>query len=601
MITQLSIQGLAIIDTLDIGFAPGFNVITGETGAGKSILIRALGFLTGAKASADAVRSGWESATVAGEFIVPKNHPSLTQMAELGLPVEDGDLVTLLLRRQIHKTGRSHAWINDVPVATTSLKSLGTLLVDVFAQHENQRLLNPNAHIEYVDSFLDQPALRENVRELGKRAWEQVSALSAQLLALEDGRKQSDYLTFRYQELEKFSPSPEDYAEVRAYCDQAETARKSRDPVAAALALLEGQDDRVSPLDVGRELVKALGASSALESYKERAAGCLRELDDLSYELGKLLSTMEFDETRLEESTQRLFGYQELFRKHAAKDIEGLVGQTEALKAQLAAIHSASDRLEDGLDTLLKTAKALKQACEKLTIARLQAAQTIKSEVERELHELQMPGSVFQAEFAPTARPLPDLAFEGLDPALSKKWASVRALAEGLSDHGAERAQFFLSANPGEPPMPLSKTASGGELSRIMLALKKALAADAETCVLVFDEIDSGISGRVADVVGRKMKELCASFQVICISHLPQVAVYADLHLLVAKTGKSDRTQSSIVPLSKEESAREIARLISGKEVSSSSLAHAKSLIAAAHSARRGKLSQKTPISSALR
>lgn len=595
MITQLSIKGLAIIDTLDIGFAPGFNVITGETGAGKSILIRALGFLTGAKASADAVRSGWDSATVAGEFIVPKNHPSLAQMAELGLPVESGESVTLLLRRQIHKTGRSNAWINDVPVATTSLKALGTLLVDVFAQHENQRLLNPNAHIEYVDSFLDEPTLRESVRTLGKRTLEQVGALADQLAALEDGRKQSDYLTFRYQELEKFAPTAEDYAEVRAYCDQAETARKSRDPVATALAILEGEGDRVSPLDVGRELVKALGASPTLENYKERAAGCLRELDDLSYELGKLLSTMEFDEERLDESTKRVFGYQELFRKHATKDIEGLVRQTEGLKAQLTAIHSASELLEEGLDALLKTAKSLKQACEKLTIARLQAAATIKSEVERELHELQMPGSVFQAEFTPSARPLPELAFEGLEPALGKKWDTVRDLAEGLSDHGAERAQFFLSANPGEPPMPLSKTASGGELSRIMLALKKALAADAETCVLVFDEIDSGISGRVADVVGRKMKELCANFQVICISHLPQVAVYADQHLLVAKTGKGDRTQSSIVPLSKEDSAREIARLISGKDVSSSSVAHAKSLIAAAHASKRAKRSEKRP------
>jgi len=180
----------------------------------------------------------------------------------------------------------------------------------------------------------------------------------------------------------------------------------------------------------------------------------------------------------------------------------------------------------------------------------------------------------------------------GMSPELVPRWEKVRKVLAGLSEYGAEKAQFYLSANPGEPPMPLSRVASGGELSRIMLALKKALAADAETCVLVFDEIDSGISGRVADVMGRKMRELTESFQVICISHLPQVAVYADSHFLVTKKGKGDRTQSSIVPLSKQESAEEIARLLSGQDVSASSLANAKTLIASAKAAKK----KKTPL-----
>jgi DNA repair protein RecN (Recombination protein N) len=587
MITQLSIQGLAIIDTLQIDFATGFNVITGETGAGKSILIRALNFLTGGKASPDVVRSGWQAATVSGEFVVPRAHKSVAQLAELGIELEQGPSVTLLLRRQVQSKGRSQAWINDIPVALPSLRVVGHSLLDVFAQHENQKLLNAGDHVDYVDSFLDSPGLREAVRTAGRLCNQTLATLTELLEGALDKQRQSDYLSFRHEELKKFEPSQHDFETIEAYCRQAEGFRKHRDPVAGALALLEGSDGAEPPSGVIREVGKALAGVTEGAALRERVLACARELDDVGFELGRILAGMEFDEQRLEQCQERLYGYQDLFRKHSVRDIEALMTQAQSIAAELGGLSNIEERLEEEVTRLEVAARQLKAAAEKLSVARMQAAQAIKEDVERELEELHMRGSVFQAEFTAVRRELP--ALPGMAPELARRWEKLQAVLAGVSEHGAEKAQFFLSANPGEPPLPLSRVASGGELSRIMLALKKALAADAETCVLVFDEIDSGISGRVADVMGRKMRELTENFQVICISHLPQVAVYADSHFLVTKKGKGDRTQSSIVPLSKQESAEEIARLLSGRDVSASSLANAKTLIASAKATKKKK------------
>ncbi len=589
MITHLSIQGLAIIDSLQIDFTNGFNVITGETGAGKSILIRALNFLTGGKVTADAVRTGWDAATVSGEFVVPREHRVVNVLEQIGIPLEPGPQLVLLLRRQLHAKGRSQAWVNDTPVTLPSLRAVGITLVDVFAQHENQRLLNPNEHITYVDSFLDDSALRDSVRRLGRECNEKVQALASSLRSFEDKKRQSDYLSFRAQELRNFDPSSEDFTSVRDFCESAEGFRKTRDPMARALGVLEAEQGSEAPSHLVREAAKSLAQFQLTEpvcrDLHQRLLVCASELDDVSFELGRLLSSMEFDEGKLEQSQERLFGYQELFRKHSVREVGDLVQQLQTLESELSLLSSMDKKLSADLAALHASALALVDACDNLTVARFQAAQIIASEVERELADLHMPGSIFQAEFHPVDRALPELDWTGFDPALVRQWEKVSSLLEGVSESGAQKAHFLLSANPGEPPLPLSRVASGGELSRIMLALKNALATDAETCVLVFDEIDSGISGRVADVVGKKMRSLSKAVQVLCISHLPQVAVYADAHFLVTKKGKGDRTQSSIVPLTKEESAREIARLLSGREVSTSSLANAKNLIASAQAA----------------
>jgi len=307
------------------------------------------------------------------------------------------------------------------------------------------------------------------------------------------------------------------------------------------------------------------------------------KIDDLSFEVGKILTSLDLDEGRLEEAQSRLFGYQDLFRKHGVQEVKALINEKARLKSELEWLESGHQKLRELIHLIRMRIDALQVAGRALTESRKQAGRKIKKQVEAELHELVMPGAVFSVEFFPLLRSLsgPDLTAFGRE--IAGEWEELTDSLARIGESGAERGQFFLSPNPGGPSLPLERIASGGELSRIMLALKKALAADAETCVLVFDEIDAGISGRIADVVGKKMRELASDFQVICISHLPQVAVYADAHFCVKKQRvEKGRTESCIIKLSLDESAREIARLLSGAEVSEPSLKNARNLIAKA-------------------
>jgi DNA repair protein RecN (Recombination protein N) len=289
---------------------------------------------------------------------------------------------------------------------------------------------------------------------------------------------------------------------------------------------------------------------------------------------------LEVDESKIEEAHKRVFGYQELFRKHGAREVEELVGIQDKLKRDCLSQEDLALDLQKELESLVKEAEELSRSAKTLSNQRLKAANRIKKAVESELSELAMPGVLFDVLWEETEGKDWDLDFSGLDnKRLVELSTELCGYLKNLGPDGFEQVEFMLAANPGEPLLPLLKVASGGELSRIMLALKKALVADADTCVLVFDEIDTGISGRVADVVGKKMNDLSKAFQVLCISHLPQVAVYADAHFLVKKESKAKRTESTIIKLSREDSTAEIARLLSGSEVSKAGLANARALM----------------------
>jgi DNA repair protein RecN (Recombination protein N) len=593
---------LAIIDSLTIEFSPGFNVITGETGAGKSILIRALHFLMGAKAGSDSVRQGSSQATVTGEFSVPRNHPALGVLQELGIPFDDSDEVPILVRRQLTAKGRSQSWVNDTTVTSPSLRELGMTLVDVFGQHENQRLMEVARHVDYLDAFLADSRLRDRYRQANAACTGLWTDLRALVDKIQDRSRNSDYLSFRLDALGEFAPSVEDYERTVEFCRSAERSVMLRESMGRALQCLDGDGEAGTSKalwEASRLLGQAathLGASAeasdpatppetpdeqagTLAELQDRAARVATELDDLTFDLGKQVSRLECDEGELEAAQNRLFGYQDWFRKTQVRGIEPLVAEWERLRAELETLNHASERIGERVIQWHAACRQLGEAAEMLGKARREAAGRLKGRIEDELHELAMPGARFETEFNPAGRTLAavDLGAFGEDLVSLGEQAAGWMTATG--ETGAERAQFLLASNQGESMLPLARVASGGELSRVLLSLKKALAADAETCVLVFDEIDTGVSGRVADVVGRKIRELAGSFQVICISHLPQVAVYADSHFLVRKEDRGERTESSIVRLSREESAREIARLLSGAEVSSPSLANAKSLI----------------------
>jgi DNA repair protein RecN (Recombination protein N) len=591
MLTSLNIQGLAIIESLAIDFGRGFNVITGETGAGKSILIKALGFLLGAKATAEHVRSGRDAATVTGQFLVPRTHRAIAVLDRLGIPVEDlGDeqKTRLIIRRQITSRGRSQAWLNDVPVTLTAMKELSEALVDVFAQHEHQRILDPVEHLGFVDQFITDRRVIQDYAAIWDRVQDIMRDLSKAADTFRNGHRDLDYLQFRIKELREFSPSPEDFSATSDRCSRADKLLRISGAIQKIQQLLDegaGGDPLTKTLREASRILTTLSKSEeSAATLALEAANIAERLDELSMAVGRLSSGGDLDERDLEAAQERLAGYQSLLRKTGAHDISALMSEWDRLAGELDFIESAATRAGELLEKLGNELVLLAEQASKLGQARQKAAQIVTRKIEAELKELAMAGASLVVSFDDVKRPPSSVDMAGFGEGHVSVWNELSQTLSGFGPDGAESAHFLLAANPGEPPMPLEKIASGGEVSRIMLALKRALAAGADTCILVFDEIDTGISGRVADIVGKKLAELAKNFQVICISHLPQVAAYAETHFKVAKTTRGSRTESTIVSLSPKESTEEIARLLSGTDVTPSSIANAKQLITRARS-----------------
>ena len=581
MLTHLTIQGLAIIESLAIDFTTGFNVITGETGAGKSILIKALSLLLGGKASAESVRRGFEQATVSGRFLIRAEHQALALLKSWGVNIErDGDQFAVIIRRVVSSKGRSSAWVNEVPVTTGALKELASSLIDVFGQHDSHRLLDSHHHSACLDQFVEPKSL---VKQLHER-YEQASASMRELRhfveeATGKGRD-VDYLAFRLAELNEFKPTADDYAGVKDLTERARLAAGISTALRNAQELIE-DDTGDSVARRLRELSRALhqARSQELDELATTATEIAGSIDELSFAIGRAAGKLDISEDDIDQAESRIAGYQSLFRKHNASSVEELALAWDKLRDQVSALENAADHVKGLLKRLSDEVAKVIKASGELAAARRKASEVVAKRVERELSDLAMPSAKFSVEFAPVSRSVPvtDLSVFG-EEAVST-WSEILDDWTSLSDVGSERAEFYLAANKGEASLPLSKVASGGEVSRIMLALKKALVVGAETCVLVFDEIDTGISGRVADIVGQKIAELSGYCQIICISHLPQVAAYADRHYIVRKTEGKDRTESSIIPLSKTERLEEVARLLSGDKLTKASLEHAKSLI----------------------
>ncbi len=326
MITRLEIQGLAIIDRLSIEFSPGFNVITGETGAGKSILIKGINLLMGAKAAPDQVRKGCDAATITGEFWVPSNHKALLAMEKLGItPDREESGTAILLRRQIGQKSRSQCWVNDTPVTSQALRELGVTLIDVFGQHENQRLMDESQHVRYLDdSPCPDPTLLEKVRHLYEACSAQVKEIETGLNLLRTGDRNRDYVSFRLEALKEFSPTQEDFERISALCREKDRAIGLRDTLVTAVHLLDGADTELSPGKAVREAARLLGKVppdlvGSVADLRERACDLATDLDDLSFELGKVASSFDINEEELEAAQARLFGYQDLFRKQGVR------------------------------------------------------------------------------------------------------------------------------------------------------------------------------------------------------------------------------------------------------------------------------------------
>ena len=558
MLSLLHIENIAIIESAEIAFEPGFNVLTGETGAGKSIVIDAISAVLGQRTSRELIRTGAKSALVTAVFT---GLPKLKWLEDAGFPQGE----ELLLQREISGDGRNVCRLDGRPLTVAQLRELGKQLLDIHGQHDGQQLLDPACHLSYLDSFGRTGKLLEHYR----RAYEAVQARKKQIAALEmdeaERARRVDALTYQINELERADLKAGEDEELDERRRLLRSAGKLMDAVQEAEFALTGSEDSQGACDLIAQAEDAIGRVSrlteplaelgeklsALRCAADDAAECLR---DMSREL-------DFSPGELDQIEGRLDLIYRLKKKYGATVTE-MLDYLEHSRQELEQIQDADDtivRLTAKLDGERAQAKEMGEA---LTEARKKAAGKLQKRVQEELRQLDMPKVRFETEFLPS---------EGED---------------GMDASGMDKVQFLMSANVGEALKPIQKVASGGELARIMLALKNVLAEDDGIGSLVFDEVDTGVSGRAAQKVAEKMADVARHKQVLCVTHLPQIAAMADAHFSVEKGEREGRTYTRVERLSQEGREEELSRLIGGAQVSEALRRSAAELLANAQKYR---------------
>ncbi|HET7229637.1 MAG TPA: DNA repair protein RecN [Longimicrobium sp.] len=551
MLTELRIRNFALIDKLSVRLGPGLNVLTGETGAGKSIIVGALSLLLGERASSDVVRSGEDRASIEGVFEVDGRDDLAKLLDERGIDVEDG---TIVLKREVAAEGRSRAWVNGSPATASLLGEIGRLLVDLHGQHEHQTLLRRDEQRAILDAYAGNAALLAEVRTTHGTTVE----LRRQVADLERRRREAlqraDFLRFQADEIEKAALTP---GEEDALEDEARRLSHSEELTSLSAQLydaLTGSDRSIvgSLGGMGRTLDHLVRIDPAQESSRELYDTAYYALQELGDRMERYAQTVEHDPARLDEIRRRQDLIFRLRTKYGGT-VEEVVETGRQAREELDLVDGADFELGALQKRMAAAAADLARLSAGLTERRTEAAARLAQEVNAVLPDLGMAGGGFEVAHLPLAEPA---AF------------------------GAEEIEFRVSLNRGFEPKPLSFVASGGEMSRIMLALKTILARLDEVPTLVFDEVDAGIGGRVALQVGDKMREVAGSHQVFAITHLPQIASRATVHLLVSKQDRADgRTATEVTALGDDERIREIARMLGGDPESAVSLEHARELL----------------------
>ena len=556
MLSRLSIRDVVLIERLELEFASGLGVLTGETGAGKSILLDSLGLALGARAEARLVRHGADQASVTAEFDVDVDHPAYALLDEHGLALAGEPL---MLRRQLGVDGRSRAFINDQSVSVSLLRKVGDELVEVHGQFDNQRLLNPATHIGLLDAHGGHGSLSAAVHAAYHVWRDAVMECQRAEDEMEAARRDEEFLRHAVEELGKINPAE----------GEEESLAQERQMLMHGEKLLDALSSASKALDGGRGVERMLrDAVRALEPVSEKADGLLdpvlKALDQAaehtSQALGELDSAanrVDLDPRHLEQVEERLFALRALARKHNV-DVTALAGLYEKLAAQLAGIEDGGLRLAALKRAEIQARAAYGEAAGVLSQARKEAAGGLDKAVCEELKPLKL-GS---ADFRTTLQTISE----------EQDW----------TERGWDRVAFEIATNAGAPAGPLNKIASGGELSRFMLALKVVLAQSDKVPTLVFDEVDSGIGGAVADAVGSRLSQLGRDVQVLVVTHSPQVAARGAVHLHVSKAEDGGQVRTSVRALNAAERADEIARMLAGKSVTTEARAAAESLLAGA-------------------
>ncbi|WP_338470208.1 DNA repair protein RecN [Niallia sp. XMNu-256] len=556
MLSELSIKNFAIIETLSISFEKGLTVLTGETGAGKSIIIDAIHLLVGGRGSSDFVRHGENRAEIEGLFLLEKStHPVISKAQELGIDIEDEMIV---LRREITKSGKSVCRINGKLVTISILREIGARLVDIHGQHEHQELMDESKHLSLLDQF-GHKKISAALLEY-RRVYDEYQQALRKLKSLTENEQQTaqrvDLYQFQLNEIEQ--------AQLQLDEDEALLEEKKRlsnferiyEAIQASYSALKDEQKGLDWIGlVMGQLEDAAGLNSEYKELAESVSNSYYMLEEAASSLRGELELLEFDPERLNEIENRLNEINGLKRKYG-QSIAGILEYGAKIEEELETLLNKESHIDQLKKVLISLKKDLMIEGQELTTLRTRLADKLTNSIHRELKELYMQKTVFEVH--------------------------INSGESHISSTGMDQVEFYISTNPGEPLKPLSKIASGGELSRIMLALKSIFSKHQEITSIIFDEVDTGVSGRVAQAIAEKIYKVSIGSQVLCISHLPQVAAMSDTHLYIEKEILEGRTRTRVKKLNDDGKIKEIGRMISGVEITDITKEHAKELLVTA-------------------
>jgi DNA repair protein RecN (Recombination protein N) len=555
MLNELSIKNFAIIDELQVSFGEGLNVISGETGAGKSIIIGAVSLLLGDRATTEMIRTQADTATVEAFFDIASNKPLQEKVAEMGFTAGD----ELVIRRVISHTGKNKVFINGQMATLTNLAALSELLINICGQHEHQVILNAENHINILDEFGGCLSARDAYAEIYYQ-YQQVRTQIEKLKNLRSSREEkTDLFKFQLKEIQDINPQP---AEDTALADEKKVLvnyQKISGWANLAYDLLYGEKDSaiVKLKEVQNQVKEIKKIDANLKLADTDIESSFITLQEAALILRDYSKNLFFDSERLSAIDERLELLNRLKRKYGGS-LEGVLRRKQEIEEDLKRVFSVEEELETLGREEEKIKDDLRQNALKLSQNRAQAARKLQDSVDKEIHALNMPHASFHVNF--------------------NKCAADKTV-ESFEQTGGDEIEFYLAANKGEESKPLNRIASGGELSRIILALKNVLSRTGSVASIVFDEVDNGIGGATAEIVGRKLKEVSANHQVICITHLPQIACFGDNHLYVSKKVIKGRTITSVEELDDEQKIEEISRMLGGVNVTNATREHAREMI----------------------
>ncbi len=548
MLKSLKIQNYALIDEISVDFEQGLTIITGETGAGKSILIGALSLLTGSRTDISVLKDKKKKCVVEGIFDISRYN--LQKFFEdYDLDYED----ITFIRREISPTGRSRAFVNDTPVALNVIRELTSHLIDIHSQHDNLLLNNPNYQLDVLDAYADNSALLQEYT----REYNVLQDIKKQLSDLQEKaekeKQEADYYQYQFDQLEQANLKPGELEELEEDHRRLSHTEEIKNALGQITYLLNNEDN--SAIDMIRQAQRAAGQITDFfpraQELAQRLESSYLELQDIASEAEVLFNDVEYDPDRLEIVNQRLDQLYELMHKFSASSIDDLLQIKQDLEQKLLSITSYDEQIRKLQAQAEEQQNAVQKLADELSKRRLGSKPKFEKEILLLIKDLGMPNASFEVMIEKT----------------------------DLSPHGQDRITFFFSANKKIDPQPITKVASGGELSRLMLAIKYIVSQSRTLPTIIFDEIDTGVSGEIADRMGQLIKKIASRLQVIDITHLPQIAAKADTHLLVYKEESQDTTSTKIKVLSDQERIQEIAKMLSGEQITEAAIEHARHLL----------------------